>query len=835
MAQSTKLPARAAALKPDAALDPVDAPPPSQNPNKLPTRRVKVRNKAGKVIGTRVVPDLSSLAPQEIEDVVTRSTASGFRDLPQRTKVTELVRASKASLRRDEDVANILLAKAVGEASQSKSAEESALATLRAASADAKSAEAREASASGLAESGQALASSVQLTAGPTPQTTTAARRDSERRAQAKLARFEVESGAYDLGTAVQFADAPNDAPGITVQDLKDLGFTEAQIEKARRSAPTLAQLRKRAIQSQAAAAQVVALQDLADFKVVTKGPLSGRTLVQYDVAGALRSGVATAVLEDAGFGVSTIADAKRFNREFGSAQGRIDALGVGANAGERDAAAELVAAAKTNGEANAKLTAIAPNVVAGALTAAGAGAVQAPIPSVPGGVIKLVGIALLAAGAAFAWKSERDRQAVQEYVRERPPVPAKDVKAAIPSSITASVRILEPAKVTLEGPIAVRPGPSSTTLPKTPQGTSSTETPATAPKFSTPSPKPLPKELLQNIQTAGVAVLDRVELDDKEVAALLESINRERLNREMDQALDAINDANRRRLESNTSGEREKIDAAAKAALLAAARRVVVGTPGAHSPRAQTVTTQLLAAAMATDLAKAIRAAGEGTKTTTATRSEITTRLRTLIRDFPVTPTTIAQPTTGAQPTTPTTGTQPATVTVPTTVTQPGTGTKPTTVTQPVTVTGPTTVTKPTTAPGAATAVRAKPRSATTTGAPTAGRIPKGKSGGRITRKQKRPGLFPAIGAFRDGALRGRAVYRIADINRAELSTTFDRPDGIPNLEGPGSAVDSYRVILWDNDPPSQVELEMGVVTLIAGETLRFGPSKRRARRRRR
>ena len=58
---------------------------------------------------------------------------------------------------------------------------------------------------------------------------------------------------------------------------------------------------------------------------------------------------------------------------------------------------------------------------------------------------------------------------------------------------------------------------------------------------------------------------------------------------------------------------------------------------------------------------------------------------------------------------------------------------------------------------------------------------------------------------------------------------------EGVPLTEGPGLAKDSFRVLGYDHDPPTQRELDMGIVTASAGRGLGYRRRKAGRRRKRR
>ena len=74
---------------------------------------------------------------------------------------------------------------------------------------------------------------------------------------------------------------------------------------------------------------------------------------------------------------------------------------------------------------------------------------------------------------------------------------------------------------------------------------------------------------------------------------------------------------------------------------------------------------------------------------------------------------------------------------------------------------------------------------------------------------------------------------YRIYNLETDESKFTLDRPNWIPEIKGKGSAEESFTVNTFDNDPPSQKELDMGIVKTIMSKNLGFrskkSPNKRK------
>ena len=68
---------------------------------------------------------------------------------------------------------------------------------------------------------------------------------------------------------------------------------------------------------------------------------------------------------------------------------------------------------------------------------------------------------------------------------------------------------------------------------------------------------------------------------------------------------------------------------------------------------------------------------------------------------------------------------------------------------------------------------------------------------------------------------------YRIYNLETDESKFTLDRPNWIPEIKGKGSAEESFTVNTFDNDPPSQKELDMGIVKTIMSKNLGFRSKK--------
>ena len=68
---------------------------------------------------------------------------------------------------------------------------------------------------------------------------------------------------------------------------------------------------------------------------------------------------------------------------------------------------------------------------------------------------------------------------------------------------------------------------------------------------------------------------------------------------------------------------------------------------------------------------------------------------------------------------------------------------------------------------------------------------------------------------------------YRIYNLETDESKFTLDRPNWIPEKKGKGSAEESFTVNTFDNDPPSQKELDMGIVKTIMSKNLGFRSKK--------
>ena len=81
--------------------------------------------------------------------------------------------------------------------------------------------------------------------------------------------------------------------------------------------------------------------------------------------------------------------------------------------------------------------------------------------------------------------------------------------------------------------------------------------------------------------------------------------------------------------------------------------------------------------------------------------------------------------------------------------------------------------------------------------------------------------GTFPERVAWKQGM-----GYYIADVDTGEAIFTFDNP-GVPDVTGAGSAVESFRVKVRDNDGPTDRKLKMGAVNARYGNTITYRGSK--------
>ena len=87
--------------------------------------------------------------------------------------------------------------------------------------------------------------------------------------------------------------------------------------------------------------------------------------------------------------------------------------------------------------------------------------------------------------------------------------------------------------------------------------------------------------------------------------------------------------------------------------------------------------------------------------------------------------------------------------------------------------------------------------------------------------------GRFPEVVAYRAGF-----GYRIVNIETGESAFSLERPEGVPEEEGPGAADRSFTILTTDIDPPSQRDLDLGITSV---NVSRAGPRFRRRRSRRR
>ena len=93
--------------------------------------------------------------------------------------------------------------------------------------------------------------------------------------------------------------------------------------------------------------------------------------------------------------------------------------------------------------------------------------------------------------------------------------------------------------------------------------------------------------------------------------------------------------------------------------------------------------------------------------------------------------------------------------------------------------------------------------------------------------RRRRKVGKFVEKSAWRQGF-----GFWVLDHDTGEKKFQLDRPAGVPNVEGPGSASKSYTPLSFDNDPPTQATLDMAAVEAVAGNTLKFRSKRGRRRR---
>ena len=113
-------------------------------------------------------------------------------------------------------------------------------------------------------------------------------------------------------------------------------------------------------------------------------------------------------------------------------------------------------------------------------------------------------------------------------------------------------------------------------------------------------------------------------------------------------------------------------------------------------------------------------------------------------------------------------------------------------------------------------------------------GRMKKGRRGLNGDRRQPskrrtqpRDRRFVERSAWRQGF-----GYWVLDHDTGEKRFQLDRPTGVPDVTGPGSARESYTPLSYDDDPPTQAKLDMAAVEAVAGHSLQFrGKPKRRRR----
>ena len=83
----------------------------------------------------------------------------------------------------------------------------------------------------------------------------------------------------------------------------------------------------------------------------------------------------------------------------------------------------------------------------------------------------------------------------------------------------------------------------------------------------------------------------------------------------------------------------------------------------------------------------------------------------------------------------------------------------------------------------------------------------------------------FPEVVAYKAGF-----GYRIVNIDTGESAFSLERPEGVPDEDGPGASGRSYTILTTDTDPPRQRDLDLGITEV---NVSRVGP-RFTARRRR-
>ena len=96
-------------------------------------------------------------------------------------------------------------------------------------------------------------------------------------------------------------------------------------------------------------------------------------------------------------------------------------------------------------------------------------------------------------------------------------------------------------------------------------------------------------------------------------------------------------------------------------------------------------------------------------------------------------------------------------------------------------------------------------------------------------TRKPTETNTYPEKAAFRWGA----TGYPVLDIDTGKVVYVKEKPKGVPSTSGPGSAGESYTVLSYDNDPPSQRDVDLGIVRGVAGKGIKFRPPRKNKKKR--
>jgi hypothetical protein len=93
--------------------------------------------------------------------------------------------------------------------------------------------------------------------------------------------------------------------------------------------------------------------------------------------------------------------------------------------------------------------------------------------------------------------------------------------------------------------------------------------------------------------------------------------------------------------------------------------------------------------------------------------------------------------------------------------------------------------------------------------------------------RRRRKPGQdFPSRAAWKQGF-----GYRELDLDTGKSKFTLEPPPGVKIAEGPGSARKSFTVLEFDDDPPSQREIDMGAVLATVGEEIVYRPDHKNRR----